>query len=357
MRILTTMMVLLVVAGSVLAQPAPTNALAFTMPDIKGQAVDLSTYRGQVVLMVNVASHCRYTPQYQALQALYDKYHAQGLVILGFPSNDFGAQEPGTNAEIASFCSTSYGVTFPLFSKLDVQGDNIAPLYQYLTNKTTDPKFGGPIKWNFTKFLLNRQGLVVNRFESAVAPDDPKVTAAVEAQLAAPPGPLSFTMRDLHEDNVDLSQYRGQVVLIVNVASRCKYTPQYNGLEALYAKYHDQGLVILGFPANNFAAQEPGTDDDIAKFCTTKNVTFPLFSKIAVVGSSMPGLYKFLTSRQTDPDYGGAIQWNFTKFLISRQDQVVNRFTPETDPQDPALVAAVESALAQPLPPAPPPAP
>jgi glutathione peroxidase len=340
-------------AGVALAQPAtppPTSPLAFTVQDITGKDVDLSMYRGQVVLMVNVASHCRYTPQYKALEALYQKYHQQGLVILGFPANDFGAQEPGTNAEIASFCSTTYGVTFPMFSKITVKGDGIAPLYSYLTSKDTDPQFGGDIKWNFTKFLINRQGQVVNRFEPAVTPDDPALVAGVEAELAKPAGPLSFTMRDIHEDNLNLATFRGKVVLIVNVASRCRFTPQYNGLEALYTKYHDQGLEILGFPANNFAAQEPGTDDDIARFCTTKNVTFVMFSKISVGGKDIAPLYSFLCDKTTDPDYGGTIKWNFTKFLVSRQDQVVGRFMPEVDPNDPALVSAIEAELAKPAP-------
>src|SRR5690242_13054815 len=142
-------------------------ALNFTMKSIDGKAVDLSKYQGRVVLMVNVASECGYTPQYEGLEELHKKYSAKGLSILGFPANDFGAQEPGTDPEIAQFCKQNYGVQFDMFSKIVVRGSGQAPLYRYLT---THPKFSGEVDWNFEKFLIGRNGEVINRFKSPVEP-------------------------------------------------------------------------------------------------------------------------------------------------------------------------------------------
>jgi glutathione peroxidase len=196
MRIL--LIALLLVATVVLAAPipqqAPTGPLDFTMKDISGNDVALSGYRGKVVVMVNVASRCGFTPQYRQLQALADKYAKQGLVILGFPANNFGGQEPGTDGEIAQFCSTTFHVTFDLFSKISVKGDDIAPLYRYLTSKETNPQFGGEIAWNFTKFLIDRDGHVVNRFASNVAPDAPAMVTAIEQALARPATPQAPTL-------------------------------------------------------------------------------------------------------------------------------------------------------------------
>jgi glutathione peroxidase len=157
--------------------------LNFKMKGLDGKEVDLGQYRGKVVLIVNVASQCGYTKQYKGLQELYDKYAREGLVILGVPANEFGAQEPGSNEEIAKFCSDNYGVKFPMLAKVVVKGEGICPLYQYLTSKETDPKFAGPIKWNFTKFLIGRNGEIVNRFEPAVKPESPEMVKAIEAQL------------------------------------------------------------------------------------------------------------------------------------------------------------------------------
>jgi glutathione peroxidase len=131
---------------------------------------------------MNVASRCGFTPQYSALESLYEKYKDQGLVILGFPANNFGAQEPGTNAEIKSFCTLKYNVTFPMFAKVSVKGADTTPLYQYLTQQA-NPTFTGDIKWNFTKFLVDRSGKVVARFESRVKPDSPEVVEAIEKLL------------------------------------------------------------------------------------------------------------------------------------------------------------------------------
>src|SRR5271154_2933930 len=171
---------LLIMAGSLLAA---SSIYTFTLNSIDGQPAPLATYKGKVVLVVNVASQCGYTPQYTALEATYEKYKDQGFVIVGFPANNFGAQEPGTNEEIKTFCSRKYNVTFPMYSKVSVKGDDQTPLYQYLT-KQTGPSIAGDIKWNFTKFLVDRNGNVVERFESAVTPDSKEVVSAVEKQLS-----------------------------------------------------------------------------------------------------------------------------------------------------------------------------
>ena len=162
----------------------PSSVLAFQAKDIDGKTVDLAKYKGEVLLLVNTASQCGYTPQYEGLEAIYEKYKGQGFEVLAFPANEFGHQEPGTNAEIKSFCSTKFNVGFPLFSKIVVKGEGIHPLYQFLTSKETDPKFAGAIRWNFTKFLVNRKGEVIARFEPADAPESEKVTSRVEKALA-----------------------------------------------------------------------------------------------------------------------------------------------------------------------------
>ena len=156
-------------------------ALNFTMNRIDGKAVDLARYQGQVVLMVNVASQCGYTPQYGELEELHKKYSAKGLRILGFPSNDFGEQEPGSDSEIAQFCKQNYGVEFDMFAKIVVKGAGQAPLYKYLT---THPKFPGQVDWNFEKFLVGRNGEVIGRFKSEVEPTSSQMTGAIEAALA-----------------------------------------------------------------------------------------------------------------------------------------------------------------------------
>ncbi len=163
---------------------ASKGPLDFTMTSIDGQPVELASYKGKVVMFVNVASRCGLTPQYEALEALYKKYRDQGFVVLGFPANEFGKQEPGTNDEIAKFCKSKYSVDFPMFAKIVVKGDGISPLYQYLTSDETDPKFAGTINWNFEKFLIGRDGKVVARFSPKVTPDSPEVVQAVEAELA-----------------------------------------------------------------------------------------------------------------------------------------------------------------------------
>lgn len=165
-------------------------ALNFVMKDIDGKVVNLARYQGKAILMVNVASKCGFTPQYAGLEKLYEKYKAKGLVILGFPANEFMQQEPGTNAEIKTFCTGKYNVTFPMFSKIVVKGEGVNPLYKYLTSKETDGKFAGDITWNFNKFLLNRSGAVIARFDSKIAPDSTELVKAIEAALAETPAAL-----------------------------------------------------------------------------------------------------------------------------------------------------------------------
>ena len=157
----------------------------FTLNSIDGQPMSLSSFRGKVVLLVNVASKCGFTPQYTALEALYEKYKGRGFVIVGIPANNFGSQEPGTNAEIKTFCESKYHVTFPMMAKVSVKGSDITPLYQFLTDKSANPKTGGEIGWNFTKFLVDADGKVVARFDSKVEPDSPEVSSAIEKALAS----------------------------------------------------------------------------------------------------------------------------------------------------------------------------
>ncbi len=159
-------------------------ALNFKAKNIEGETVDLEDYEGNVVLIVNVASKCGYTPQYTGLQKLYEEYQEKGLVVLGFPCNQFGSQEQGTDAEIKQFCSTKYNVSFPMFSKIDVNGDNAAPIYQYLTSKDAEPKGKGAVSWNFEKFLIDREGNLVHRFGSKTKPSDGELVKAIEAELA-----------------------------------------------------------------------------------------------------------------------------------------------------------------------------
>ena len=154
----------------------------FTLNSIDGQPAPLAAYKGKVVLLVNVASRCGFTPQYTALESIYEKYKDRGFVIVGIPANNFGSQEPGSNQEIKTFCSSKYSVTFPMMAKVSVKGEDKTPLYQYLT---TTPKTGGEIQWNFTKFLVGPDGQIVARFEPKVTPDSPEVTAAIEKALAS----------------------------------------------------------------------------------------------------------------------------------------------------------------------------
>ena len=160
-----------------------SSVLDFTLNSLDGKPAPLADYRGKVVLIVNVASRCGYTPQYTGLEKIYEKYKDQGFVILGFPANNFGGQEPGTNEEIKTFCSSKYQVTFPMYSKVSVKGADATPLYQFLTDKKSNPATGGEIEWNFTKFLVDRNGKVIARFEPAIEPESSGVTGAIEKAL------------------------------------------------------------------------------------------------------------------------------------------------------------------------------
>ena len=160
-----------------------SNVLDFTMNTIDGKPAPLANFKGKVILLVNVASQCGYTYQYEGLEKLYEKYKAQGFVIAGFPANNFGGQEPGTNEEIGAFCRSKFGVTFPMFAKISVKGADQAPLYQFLTGKDANPKTSGEIQWNFTKFLVDRTGKVLQRFEPPVEPMSKELESAVQAAL------------------------------------------------------------------------------------------------------------------------------------------------------------------------------
>jgi len=159
------------------------SALGFKMKAIDGKEVDLSQYKGKVVLFVNVASKCGNTPQYSTLQKLYETHNKDGLVIIGVPANEFGKQEPGSDEDIAKFCDSKYHVTFPMLSKVVVKGDGTAPLYEYLTTQETAPVKAGPVSWNFEKFLVGRDGKVVGRFSPKTKPDDEAVVKAIKAEL------------------------------------------------------------------------------------------------------------------------------------------------------------------------------
>jgi glutathione peroxidase len=157
----------------------------FKMSDIDNNPVTFEKFRNKVLLIVNVASKCGFTPQYKGLQELYQEFKEDGFSILGFPANNFLSQEPGTNGEIKQFCSIKYNVSFSVFSKISVKGKDISPLYTFLTEKDTNPGFSGSIKWNFTKFLVDRTGNIVDRFSPMTRPDSKKVKKRIGQLLAS----------------------------------------------------------------------------------------------------------------------------------------------------------------------------
>lgn len=175
MRLFATILLVFVIS---MTSFAANNIYEFTMNDIDGKSMPLASLKGKAVLFVNVASKCGYTPQYMGLESLYKKYKDRNFVIVGVPANNFGGQEPGTNEEIKQFCSRSYNVTFPMLSKVSVKGSDMTPLYQYFTSAQ-----GGDVKWNFTKFLVGKDGKVAARFESGVKPDSAELSAAIEKAL------------------------------------------------------------------------------------------------------------------------------------------------------------------------------
>ncbi len=157
-----------------------TSLHEFTMNNIDGKPVKLDEYKGKVVLVVNVASKCGFTPQYEGLEKIYKQFQAKGFVVLGFPANNFMGQEPGTEADIKAFCSTKYNVTFPMFAKISVKGDDMHPLYQYLTQKSNP---AGDVRWNFGKFLIGKDGKIIARYDSKVAPESAELISAIESAL------------------------------------------------------------------------------------------------------------------------------------------------------------------------------
>ncbi|RDX88367.1 putative phospholipid hydroperoxide glutathione peroxidase, partial [Mucuna pruriens] len=273
----------------------------FTVKDARGNDINLGDYKGKVLLIVNVASQCGLTnSNYTELSKLYEKYKQKGLEILAFPCNQFGAQEPGTNDQIQDFVCTRFKAEFPIFDKVDVNGDKAAPLYKHLKS-SKGGLFGDSIKWNFSKFLVDKEGNVVDRYAPTTSP---------------------LSIEDAKGDDVDL------VTGMTN--------SNYVELNQLYDKYKDKvaslGLEILAFPCNQFGEEEPGNNDQIKDFvCTRFKSEFPIFDKIEVNGNNSAPLYKFLKSGKWGI-FGDDIQWNFAKFLVDKDGQVVDRYYPTTSP-------------------------
>lgn len=179
MKILTILITLILGIGMNTTNDSIFN---YTMKDIDGKEVSLESYKGKVIMVVNVASKCGYTPQYEGLQSLYETYKDDGLVILGFPANNFKGQEPGSDEEIKQFCTLNYGVEFPMFSKVSVKGDDQDELFKYLTQEH-NPDFTGEIKWNFEKFLIDKEGNLIRRFRSNVEPESKEILDAIKSAL------------------------------------------------------------------------------------------------------------------------------------------------------------------------------
>jgi len=176
-------MVVVTIAALAIGAAGPASVHDFSLDRIDGARESLSSYQGQVMLIVNVASKCGYTPQYEGLEALYERYRDRGFVVLGFPANDFGGQEPGSNQEIAEFCRATWGVAFPMFEKISVTGARKHPLYRFITSRP--PPIGGEIEWNFQKFLVDREGRLVERYAPATKPEDPEVVSRIESLLTS----------------------------------------------------------------------------------------------------------------------------------------------------------------------------
>ena len=172
-----------VLLGSLFLSPM-VSIHKYTVKDIDGKEVSLGSYKGQVLLIVNVASQCGNTPQYKEIQQVYEKYKAKGLVVLGFPANNFMGQEPGSDAQIKAFCTKEYAVTFPMFSKISVKGKDIAPVYRFLTTKTENGVMDQEVRWNFQKFLISRQGYVLSSFSPQTRVSEKEVIEAIENALA-----------------------------------------------------------------------------------------------------------------------------------------------------------------------------
>lgn len=192
MKVIITLMALTLFGGccgpakAVNGEVQVNSIYEIEVQTISGEPIKLEAYKGKVLLIVNTASKCGFTGQYEGLQKLYETYQDDGLVVLGFPANDFLKQEPGSDDEIASFCKINYGVTFPMFSKISVKGDNQHPLYTFLTSRKSNPDFSGKISWNFNKFLVSKNGVVINRFGSRTKPDNKDLIQAIEDALNSP---------------------------------------------------------------------------------------------------------------------------------------------------------------------------
>ncbi len=180
MKILFTAILSLVMMGTTIEKN--DSIYDFPFKDIDGNELSMEQYKGKVLLIVNVASKCGYTPQYEGLQAIYEEYKDQGLEIVGFPANNFNGQEPGTEEDIKQFCTLNYGVTFPMSSKVSVKGDDQAPLFTYLTSLPNED-FDGEINWNFEKFLVDKEGNLIRRFRSKVKPESKELTSAIKQLL------------------------------------------------------------------------------------------------------------------------------------------------------------------------------
>ena len=168
-----------------MATQTPGSIYDIVVQDITGNGLSMSDFEGSVLLIVNTASRCGFTKQYEGLENLYQAYKDSGFAVLGFPANNFMNQEPGSNEEIQTFCTTRFNVTFPLFSKISVKGDDMHPLYTFLTDKTTNPEFEGPITWNFNKFLIGKDGSIIGRFDTRTEPESEEIITAIEEALAA----------------------------------------------------------------------------------------------------------------------------------------------------------------------------
>ncbi|RCK57629.1 Peroxiredoxin HYR1 [Candida viswanathii] len=329
-----------------------------TPKDAKGEPYPFTQLEGKVVLIVNVASKCGFTPQYKGLEELNQKYKDKNVQILGFPCNQFGHQEPGTNEEIANFCSLNYGVSFPVLDKIDVNGDKTDPVYKYLKSQKA------PQPWIATQKPFG------TRWTSPSPKSNPNSTRLPARSYCRNRNVQNASWLDLKEDTSDLSptsarekfyqlspldnslspfsfnQLRNKVILVVNVALYCGFRFQYKRLEALQKKYEHRGFTIVGFPCNQFLFQEPLTNEKIIERCRNKyDVTFPIMNKIHVNGPETDEVYKFLKESKHGLWGTKRVKWNFEKFLIDRDGNVVARYSTFTTPE--AISGKIEELLQQ----------
>ncbi|KAF5274165.1 hypothetical protein FQR65_LT17068 [Abscondita terminalis] len=318
----------------------------FTAKSLKGETVPLKNYKGNVCLIVNVASRCGYTKKnYAELVELHEKYaDDKGLRILAFPCNQFGKQEPGDADKICNFVEAR-NVKFDMFEKVNVNGDDAHPLWKYLKSKLKGDK-GVAIKWNFTKFIIDSDGQPVERFASNKSPLQlvehlekycysvqrekchcTEWHRAIPKTTKTPSRFYEFTANNIKGEPVSMDQYKGHVSIIVNVASQCGYTQNhYEELNELYEKYGEEKV-------------KNGGSEEICSFVSKRNVKFDLFEKIDVNGSNTHPLWKYLKYKQGGT-LGDFIKWNFTKFVVDKDGQPVGRYGPNTSPK--AMVPNLE---------------